>query len=99
MTSIIDGSGGLFDFLGITDQNNGGTMVVKALWRLNMAKFSQEFLRQMASPMGSVQGGLLSAVEVVQRHCLSNLESEKKLRQCKQKWQSTPPAVLSTMLL
>ena len=27
-----------------------------------MAKFSQEFLRQMASPMGSVQGGLLSAV-------------------------------------
>ena len=28
-----------------------------------MAKFSQEFLRQMASPMGSVQGGLLSAVK------------------------------------
>ena len=27
-----------------------------------MAKFSQEFLRQMASPMGSIQGGLLSAV-------------------------------------
>jgi hypothetical protein len=27
-----------------------------------VAKFSQEFLRQMASPMGSVQGGLLSAV-------------------------------------
>lgn len=27
-----------------------------------MAKFSQEFLRQAASPMGSVQGGLLSAV-------------------------------------
>ena len=27
-----------------------------------MAKFSQEFLKQMASPMGSVQGGLLSAV-------------------------------------
>lgn len=27
-----------------------------------MAKFSQEFLRQMASPMGSVEGGLLSAV-------------------------------------
>ena len=27
-----------------------------------MAKFSQEFLRQMASPMGSVQGGLLSAI-------------------------------------
>jgi hypothetical protein len=27
-----------------------------------MAKFSQEFLRQMASPMGSVQGGLLSGV-------------------------------------
>ena len=27
-----------------------------------MAKFSQEFLRQMASPMGSVQGGLLEAV-------------------------------------
>jgi tetratricopeptide (TPR) repeat protein len=28
-----------------------------------VAKFSQEFLRQMASPMGSVQGGLLSAVK------------------------------------
>lgn len=28
-----------------------------------MAKFSQEFLRQAASPMGSVQGGLLSAVQ------------------------------------
>ena len=27
-----------------------------------MAKFSQEFLRQAASPMGSVQGGLLEAV-------------------------------------